>query len=153
MKKAKKGFAPVLALLALFIGVSLVAGIVFINSGVQKQSSQPDLNIRQKENTNSSDTSKKQRGNSLKIDEPPVYGESETFDITGKIKEIPAIAGLLSGEAPLGAHYYEAGVYSSGMYTGYKRIIVTKEPTGPGDPRNNVLLTKDNLNFIFEVDL
>jgi hypothetical protein len=153
VKKAKKGFAPVLALLALFIGVSLVAGIVFINSGVQKQSSQPDLNIRQKENTNSSDTSKKQRGNSLKIDEPPVYGESETFDITGKIKEIPAIAGLLSGEAPLGAHYYEAGVYSSGMYTGYKRIIVTKEPTGPGDPRNNVLLTKDNLNFIFEVDL
>lgn len=143
----KKGFAPILVIFILLVTIGLVTGAVFLNGGFQRQGGQSIPNSKQKVTTNKNGTTKE-----LKITEPPVYGDNETFTINGKVKEIAPITGLLIGEAPLGAHYYEAGVYSSGMYTGYKRIIVTKEPTGPGTPRNNVLLTKDNLNFIFDVN-
>jgi len=46
------------------------------------------------------------------------------------------------------ATYYEAGVYESGEYKGYTRIIAIRPAEGPGDPYVFVLATKDKSSYV-----
>ena len=46
--------------------------------------------------------------------------------------------------------YYSAGVYLSGAYKGYTRVVVVKQAYGPGGPSVYVLATKDFKTYVLE---
>lgn len=87
--------------------------------------------------------------------------ETTKDPISGKLKLLTVDLDLFTlntemwGGTPPVTKYYDAGVYNTGEFKGYKRIVAVQEPLGPGGPGgipSYIFATKDNVNYVANGD-
>lgn len=88
------------------------------------------------------------------ISSPPETPIQSTPLFTGTVKRLTEDLGFFQTDPQekRESSYYEAGVYASGPYKGYRRIIGIKEPYGPGDIVKYVFAEKNGIVVLDDPD-